>query len=221
MGGYVFAGAVGALVGAAELAYRYRDDPSRSLRRFAAVLYVAVNGAASVGALYVIGQFDWDFGQDEPSQKALVQTLVAAFGAIALFRTKLFSAAQGEESTSWGPSRLLEMLLEISDRSLDRNQATTRSQQVAEIMAPVSFAKAFNILPVYVMSLLERVDEEEQVRLAADVKALADDTTMDDGVKALALGAAVMRLSGPDVLRQAVAGLGDAICRPTGRAGQV
>lgn len=211
MGGYVFAGAIGALVGASELAYRYRDNPWKSLWRVPGVLYVIVNGAASVGALYVIRELGWDFGQTDPDRLRLVQTLVAAFGAVALFRTKLFSAAQGEESVSWGPSRLLEMLLDISDRALDRRQATVRGAQIPTIMAGVSFAKAFNVLPLYVMGLLERVDKDEQARVGGDVAALAKDRTMDDAAKALGLGAAIIRVTGPDLLRQAVLGLGDSI----------
>lgn len=211
--GYISVGFAGALVGAVELAYRYRDDPWSSFARFAGLLYVMVNAAASVLVLYVIRVLAWDFGVEGDDAVDLVRILVAGFGALALFRTKLFTAAQGEESVAFGPSRILEMLLDISDRALDRKQATIRGTQVAEIMAGVSFAKAYSVLPVYALGLLEGVDAEEQKRVAADVGALAGSETMDDAAKALGLGAALIRVTGADVLRQAVVGLGESISR--------
>lgn len=211
--GYLVVGLLGALVGAAEIAARYRDTPGRSLVRPAAAMYIGVNGAGSVLALFTIRTLGWDFGVEAASGRHLVQVLVAGLGAIALFRTKLFSAAYRDETHPWGPSRLLELLLGVSDREIDRNQARTRSEVVAEVMSGVSFSKAYAILPTYALGLLEGTSDEEQRRLAADVKALVEDSTMDDASKAQALGVALIRLTGPDLLRQAVTALGDSIRR--------
>jgi len=212
--GYLVVGLLGVVVGAAELAARYRDDPGRSLRRPPAAVYIAVNAAGSLLALFTIRTFGWDFGVESASGRNLVQVFIAGFGAIALFRTKLFSAAYRDEAHAWGPSRLLELLLGVSDREIDRGQASTRSEVVAELMSDVSFSKAYAILPTYALGLLEGASEEEQLRLAADVKALVDDTTMDDASKAQALGVALIRVTGPDLLRQAVNALHESIRKP-------
>lgn len=211
--GYLFVAFLGTLVGVAELAARYRDDPARSLRRPAALLYVTVNTAGSLLALAGVRAFGWDFGVEQASAREFVQVLVAGLGALTLFRTKLFSAAYRDETHSWGPSRLLELLLGVSDREIDRDQASMRSRVVAEVMSEVSFAKAYAILPTYALGLLEGSSDEEQRRLAADVKALVDDATMDDASKAQALGVAIIRLTGPDLLRQAADALGGSIRR--------
>ncbi len=78
-------------------------------------------------------------------------------------------------------------------------------------MSRVSFAKAYVILPTYLLGILDNVSKEDQERLADDVKALTDDRTIDDKAKALALGVAVIRLAGPNLLREAVVALGDSI----------
>lgn len=208
---YLLVALLGTIVGATELAARYRDDPGRSLLRPAAALYIATNAAGSLFALYAIRALNWDFGVEDASGEALVQVLVGGLGAIALFRTKLFTAAYRDESHAWGPSRLLEQLLSVSDRSVDRGQAQTRSAIVADVMAPISFEKAYSVLPTYALGLLEGTSAEDQSRLAADVKALLEDNTMDDPSKAQALGVALIRLTGPELLRQAVTALGASI----------
>jgi len=43
--------ALGGVVGASELISRYKDDPRTAIQGWPAILYIAINGAASVGAL--------------------------------------------------------------------------------------------------------------------------------------------------------------------------
>jgi hypothetical protein len=166
-------------------------------------MYILVNCVASVSALYVVRTFNWDFGVTG-SARGLVQALVAGLGSIALFRTKLFTAAYRGESHAWGPSRLLEQLLEISDREVDRRQAEQRSLTIRRLMVDLSFVKASRVLPAHALGLLENASDEAQKRLAADVKALIDDTDMDNAAKVKMLGIAVIRLTGPTLLDQAV-----------------
>ena len=209
--GYVVVALLGAVVGGAELASRYRDDIGRSLVTPAAAAYVAANAGGSLAALYAARTLDWDFGVGAGAGQDLVRTAVAGLGALALFRTKLLSASFRGETHAFGPSRLLEQLLAVSDREIDRRQADARSRAAAEAMAGVSFAKAYGLLPAYVMGLLESVAEEDQERLSGEVEALFSDRTMDDAGKAAMLGVAVIRLAGPDLLRQAVTALGPSI----------
>jgi hypothetical protein len=209
-GGYLVVAFLGGLVGATELANRYRDDPLHSVLTPAAAIYIIVNAGASASALYIVRAFGWDFGNTGESRD-LMQILVAGLGSIALFRTKLFSAAYRGETYAWGPSRLLEQLLSISDRQVDRRQAKERSATVSEVMAGVSFKMAIAVLPAHALGLLENATVEDQKRLADDIKSLREDTFMDDASKAQLLGMAIIRLTGPILLRQAVNALGDSI----------
>ncbi|SNS95102.1 hypothetical protein SAMN05421812_102483 [Asanoa hainanensis] len=207
---YALASAIGGAVGAAELASRYRDDPGRSLIRPAALLYVLINCAASASALAIIRIFGWTFGQTGQAQD-LVRVLVGGLGAVALFRTKLFAGSERGSTVNWSPSGLLDRLLAISDRQVDRAQAKRRSMIAKRMMPKVSFDKAYGVLPAFALNLLEGASKEEQQRLSADVVALVDDKTLDDAAKAMLLGVAVMRVTGVHLFVQAIDGLGPII----------
>ncbi|WP_305789057.1 hypothetical protein [Symbioplanes lichenis] len=204
--GYVLAGCLGAAIGATELASRYRDDPGRSVLQPAALLYVLTNAAASVAAVAIIRVFGWTFGQTGAARD-LVQTLAGGLGAIALFRTKLFAAAEKGSNFNWGPGGLLERILAVSDRQVDRYQAKRRSQVAREVMSGVSFDRVYVTLPALALSLLENSSPDDQSRLKADVIALKDDELMSPEDKSLLLGVAVMRITGVQLLVRAVAGL--------------
>jgi hypothetical protein len=210
-GGYVATGVLGALVGASEIAFRYRDRPGAALLRVASIAYALINAAASAGALYVARVFGWDFGAHSTSSRDLLRVLLCGFGALALFRTKLFSAAVEGKTISFGPSHVLEQLLGLIDTQVDRWQAANRSQTVSEAMDGVDFDKAYASLPTYALGLLENADAEEQKRLGEDVAALLKATTMDSAMKSQQLGVAVIRVTGPVLLRRAVVALSPGI----------
>jgi hypothetical protein len=80
-------------------------------------------------------------------------------------------------------------------------------------MADVSFERAKGALPAHALGLLETASVEEQAKLAADIKELANDKTTEDAVKSILMGVAVIRVTGPHLLRVAVEGLGPSIRR--------
>ena len=97
----------GALVGTGELANRYRDAPLQSLRSLPAILYIVLNVAASVGALALIHTFGWTFGVSGEASAGAVrwtQVMAAGFGAMALFRTALFTVRAGAGISGSDPS---------------------------------------------------------------------------------------------------------------------
>jgi hypothetical protein len=115
--------ALAGLVGLGEIVGRYRSDPLWALRHsIFAWLYVAVNAAAGVGALFLIRSFGWTFGQTH--HLTLWRILVAGFGAIALFRSSLFVARIGNSDVGVGPSLVLRQLLDFFEREVDRRSAT-------------------------------------------------------------------------------------------------
>jgi hypothetical protein len=207
---YAAAGALAALVAVAEIANRYRDRPAAALRQPYALLYIAVNVIGAAIALYVVRVFGWTLGVPDAALP-VAQVLVAGLSALALFRLQFFSASQNKESVSFSPARLLEQLLAVSDREVDRDQATRRVETVRETMRGISFAKASRALPAYALGLLENVDADDQEKLGADVGELIANKDMTDEVKVQLLGIAVIRVTGPELLRNAIDGLGDAI----------
>jgi hypothetical protein len=77
-------------------------------------------------------------------------------------------------------------------------------------MEGVSFAKAYEALPAYCSALMQNLPQEDQAELARQITAL-NDTNMDERVKTLNLGLALMNAVGEDVLKAAVNSLGQNI----------
>lgn len=141
---YAIVAALGALVGSGELVSRYRDAPAGALRTGPAFLYVAINIAASVMALFVIRVFNWHFGVisgDAPVR--WTQVGIAGTGAMALFRSSLFTVHVGDRDIAVGPVSFLQVFRDAADRAVDRLRAKERGEWVAKLMEGVEHAKAF------------------------------------------------------------------------------
>jgi hypothetical protein len=106
-----------------------------------AIFYIAINCAASVGALGLIHAYGW-FG---PSR--WTQILMAGVSAMAFFRSSLFVVRAGDRDVGVGPSGFLQIFLTAADRAVDRKRAAARYDVVAEVMKGVDFNKALKALP--------------------------------------------------------------------------
>ncbi|MEJ7792224.1 MAG: hypothetical protein WKF65_09675 [Gaiellaceae bacterium] len=210
---YLVVGLLGAIVASGELVSRYRDEPVRALLTGSAAVYVALNAGASLAALAIVRAFDFKLGLDGASSDADVrwtQTLVAGFGAIALFRSSLFIVRVGDQDVGIGPSTFLQNALGAADRGVDRRRANDRASLVGEAMASVSFEKAHQSLPAFALGLMQNVEPDVQAQIGRQVEALRT-AAMPDSAKVLLLGLLLMNVVGGQVLRGAVTSLGDEI----------
>ena len=206
--------AIGLAVGASELVGRYRDAPSAALRTYAAAAYMIINGMASLFAYAVIVAMGWSFGVASGPQQTWTQILVAGFGSMAFFRSSLFTVKVGDTDLSVGPGILFQLFLFATDRSCDRQRARRRADPVAEIMRGISFPLAKDALPTFCFELMQNVPVAEQQGFRQVVDAMAAKAEMRDGVKVLSLGLMLMNVVGGDVLKSAVATLGNLIQEP-------
>lgn len=202
-----FAGAVGF----GELVARYRDDPSRLLGMRPASAYIAINVASGILALALVQQFAI-FDSTQPNA-ALKETLLAAFGAIAFFRTSLFTARVGDTDVGIGPSTMLKAFLDGTDRQVNRTQATDRADAVLDCMRDIDFAKARTALPAFCLGLVEGLTTDEQRALGEQIAKLNEDAQMEPAAKPHILGVYLLRVVGGTVLRKAVETLGSTIQR--------
>lgn len=211
---YVGVTVAGAAVGTAELVSRYRDAPVRALVTVPAGVYVALNALSSFGALALIRQMNWlaDVSTD-PVNRLLIQTTVAGLGAMAFFRSAIFTVRVGSEDVSVGPAGLLQVLLTAADRACDRSRAGPRAEAISHIMKDIAFDKAKQALPALCFGLMQNVSVEEQKSFGIVVKEL-EAAQMDAVVKANNLGLALMNLVGQRVLGLAVDMLRRAISDP-------
>jgi hypothetical protein len=201
----------GALVGTAELVNRYKDAPWGAVRSKPAAFYVLLNAAAAVGALAVIRKFGWTFGATGAAVE-WTPAMVAGFGAMALFRTSLFTVRAGDRDIGVGPMGFLQIFLAAADREVDRGGASVRADAVSKLMKGLDYAKAYKGLPPYCLALMRNLSAEDQQTFA---RALTEVNTADveEDVKLRLLGLELINVVGADVLRNAVESLGEEIRR--------
>ncbi|MGB5723262.1 MAG: hypothetical protein WBM39_02515 [Parasphingorhabdus sp.] len=211
---YLIVASFGAFLGLSELLARYRDEPWLAVINWSGGLYVGINTLASLGALFVINVFEVDFGVDQASSNGLYQLRVslliaAGFGAMAIFRSSIFTFRVGDRDLPAGPALILQILLDVADRAVDRKRAFARSKLVADKMKDVDFDKAKLALPTYSMALMQNVTSEEQSAIRTQVDALdASLSGIDKSVSSLILGLLILNVIGEEVLESAVDTLG-------------
>jgi hypothetical protein len=207
---YLAAIYIGAVVGLGELVARYRDAPERALTTTPAILYVLINAAASGVAMHAVWHFDVIKGQTG-ERLIMLQILLAGFGAMAFFRTSVFTFRQGDQDIGIGPVAFLQVMLKATDRAVDRLRANERADQICKVMNGVSFERAKLALPTFAMALMQNVPPDEQKSVSAEVDGLDAKKTLDDDTKAKSLGLKLMNIIGVDVLGTAVHQLFDQI----------
>jgi hypothetical protein len=156
----------------------------------------------------------WTFGQSDLDTRATVQVLVAGFGAMALFRSRLFtvarpSATDGEVTFLWSPSTVLEGVLKIADREARKSQGRSRLRAL-RTMQHLTW-KETRELPPIVLAIMAGdtdhvADEERAVEFAADIAALEKNPEgYSENQLKLMLGVRVVRFAGVQVLQEAIA----------------
>jgi hypothetical protein len=133
--------------------------------------------------------------------------LLAGFGAMAFFRTSLFTLRVANVDVAVGPSLLLDALLIAADRAVDRNLAVERAKVVSRIMQGVTFDEAKRSLPTLCFSLMQNLSSDEAQQITQAVDAMASQNDIDDHVKALNLGLILLNSLGESVLETAVGNL--------------
>jgi hypothetical protein len=205
---YAIVAALGALVGSGELVSRYRDAPTGALRTGPALFYVFLNLVASIAALFLIRVFDWRFGVTSGEGAVRwTQVGIAGTGAMALFRTSLFTIHVGDRDIAVGPASFLQIFRDAADRGVDRLRAQARGDRVAKLMEGVDYAKAFEGLPPYCLALMQNVADEDQQKMLQALALLDKDQTIDPAIKVRILGLLLMNVVGPNVLTAAVESL--------------
>jgi hypothetical protein len=206
---FALVGVFGFLVAVSELCVRYTDAPLRALRTRPAAGYMLVNVLATIAALAAMKAFDLRFGTTTDNVR-WARVVIAGFGAIAFFRSSFFLGRH--DSKRGGPVRVLQALLDASDRAIARQRAFQKATGVPAIVAGLTFAEARDALPTYCFGLMA-VSDDEQREVGEQIRGL-EDTDMPDTTKVEALGLVLINVVGEDVVRRAVQNVKDARDNP-------
>jgi hypothetical protein len=212
---FAFAALIGVSVGVGELVSRYRDAPLNVARSPAGIGYIALNGLASLSALTAARAFGWTFGATGDTAILVTQVCVAGFGAMALFRSSLFTVRAGGQDVGIGPASLLSAVLSATDRGADRDRARARGQLATYLMRPVSYTKAKGPLPVVAVALMQNLDSSAQAALSVELATLdRNENDLPDEARGILLGLAITNQMGEGVLLAAIDALGATIIDP-------
>ncbi len=200
---YITVAVIGASIGIAELVRRYPDAPIAALKNYATAIYAIVNSIASIATLLFLQEFsliEWE-GTTE-GKKVLVEILVAGLGASAILRIGLsVQVAGGNLNVSL--MTVLEPILRAADNEVDRARASERLSITKRLMVGLDVNDAFKDLPPLCLYMLQGLSETKQKELADEVKQLRD-RPIQDNVKLVSLGLALLNTVGADVLEKSV-----------------
>lgn len=206
-------GALAGLVGFAELLGRYRSDPSFALKTLAAWTYIGINAAAGVGALYLVRAFNWRFGQT--TNVDLWRILVAGFGAVALFRSSLFTTRVGSTDVNVGPSIVLGTLLDACDRNVDRKSADRLSDAITDqSLAGLDPSAVMTALPVLCLALMQNFAAADQALLGTELLKVRNDSTLTADTKMRAVIVQLAKFLGQPVVAKVLEKAHDIFATP-------
>jgi hypothetical protein len=202
---------LGALIGVSELVSRYTDSPEKALAAWPGRLYIFVNMLAAGAAFGLAHGFDLlNLSAKTQAARLLTETLVGGLGAMAFFRSSVFTVRVGSTDVAVGPAGVLQVILTAVDRACDRERARPRAQFVSQLMNGVSFAAAADILPQFCFSAMQNVSVADRQIVLDGIKLLKTET-MEDDQKTLLLGLRLLNIVGVDVLTSTIDGLGPRI----------
>jgi hypothetical protein len=202
---WILVALLGAAVGIGELTSRYRDEPTKALLTIPAMIYIALNAAASVMAL-ALGRGVELWTTVDQNTVSWTQVLTAGLGAMVFLRSSVFRIRVGEEDVDVGPSSFLTSVITAADRAVDRVRAQERAWTVTQVMGNVASDKALEILPSYLSALMQNFNQEEQSRFDQSVNRIRSGQLSNE-TKVLLLGLVAMTHMGGGVLRSAVQSL--------------
>jgi tetratricopeptide (TPR) repeat protein len=189
------------LLAGSELGMRYRDDPLSAVRSPPGLLYLALNAMAAIAAMALINVFDWRFGlppNASPTQLQVTRILVAGLGSAALFRTSLFIVRQGDHNIGIGPAGVLDALLSLTEREVDRRRAVARLHD--DVLEGLSFEQHAKDLTALCTTALQNLNYESAQRLGEQLASLRADKNLSDWAKLTQYGLELRNLVGEKAL---------------------
>jgi hypothetical protein len=194
MAAFIFGG----LVGLAEIASRYRDEPLKAVGSPFGLVYLFLNGYFSLLAYLIIMKFPGPFG-DVPKNMFLA-ALVAGFGSSVVMRARIavVKTPDGKEE-SIGPDYVLKIILRTIDLNIDRWRAARRQTIVAEHLDRIRALGDFQTAWRYLLASLlafQNLDDVQKKTLSDTYNDYQAQTGLPDAIKQLALGFIFLTLVG-------------------------
>lgn len=190
----------GLLTGMVEILSRYRDEPFKTVgsSRFS-WFYLILNGLLGIFAYWILLETSTDISNSD-SLEHIWLAVLGGLGAAVVIRSRIFSAKIGDEEVAIGPGYIVDQLLSVLDRHIDRDRALARTRIVLEKMTGIDFFKAHPYFSTMILGSTQNLSLQEQKVLAARVLEInaQEQTTVQQ--KAFALGFVILDFMGEEFL---------------------
>lgn len=188
-----------ALTGIVETLSRYRDEPFKALgTSLFGWFYVILNGALGLAAYYILLQ-QAPPGEVVDDVDFIKYALAAGFGAAVVIRSRVFTTKVGSHEVAIGPGYIVDQLLLILDRQIDRKRALERTQLVRTRMQDVDFQRVAGYVSTMILGSRQSMSLQDQEDMANQLKQIRDQPT-GELEKAFALGFLILDFMGEEFL---------------------
>lgn len=124
----VIAFLLGIATGFTEIVSRYRDEPMRAVCDGYGIAYMAINGLIAVIAFALVLNYPTEIIK---SIDPVIAALASGFGAMLVLRARFFTVkGDNGQDVAIGPAHVVDVLMRMLDRSIDRKRARQRYELV-------------------------------------------------------------------------------------------
>lgn len=197
----------GLLVGLSEILSRYRDEPLRASATNYGLAYLVFNGLISLAAFAILRQYPDKIFPGIQSDLFLT-SIIAGFGAMAVFRSKLFTfrSTDGKDYPI-GPAIVLDTVLKTIDAKIDRRRATDRQSKVFDAMFNIhDFNNTANYIEASLPSF-QNLSQEDKTQIKDVIDQYKKTADWPDTLKSLGLGFAFLTIAGEENFDQVLINL--------------
>jgi hypothetical protein len=186
---------VGGVIGASEIALRYRIDPLHPLKTLYGIFYLLLNAMIALGGFWVLARYAPVLLPTLAKDQFLL-LLVGTFGSALLMRSKLLTF-RGDDNREYplGPDLILMSILHLLDKRIERTRAVENQRMIFRKMKDLDdFELASQYTKASLLSF-EGLSDTDRTEIAESID---DYCAVDwpDGLKLMALGFAILSIAG-------------------------
>jgi hypothetical protein len=194
----------GVSVGLSEILSHYRDEPLAATATAFGMAYLVLNGLLALAAFAVLRKYPTQIFPAVQNDYLLTAAF-AGFGAMAVFRSKLFTYRSDDgKDIAIGPSIVLDTIFKTIDAKIDRSRATTRQIRIFDQLHEIQdFSGMANYVEASLFSF-QNLSQEDKAQIKTILDQYRAMTTWPDTLKCMGLGFAFLNIAGDENFDQVV-----------------
>ncbi len=195
---FFYAFVLGLLTAVAEIITKFRDEPTKTLRKPEALFYILLNGLISAAALQILLLYDVSITTPLDRLKVV---LIAGLGSMLVLRSRLFNIKVGAEDISLGPDQIVKVFFRFMEESLDRGRSRARIEFIKVTMENIDFDKVFDY-SLTMLDAAQTLSPSNVTELKDKLETIQKNKTMEVQVKSYKLGFLLLNQMGEEFVKK-------------------